>query len=114
MVSSVTNCSRNGLSDWLLQRVSALLIGAYSLFLFLTVALHAPLSFSAWSHLFHSAWMKVSTLGVVLMIVIHAWVGMWTIFTDYIKCSRLRLLLEVLLALALLGLLLWTIVILWS
>jgi succinate dehydrogenase / fumarate reductase membrane anchor subunit len=34
MVTSATNFSRTGLSDWLVQRVSAVVLLAYSLFVF--------------------------------------------------------------------------------
>ena len=33
MVTDVTNLSRSGLSDWLIQRVSALLLAAYTLYI---------------------------------------------------------------------------------
>ena len=37
MVTSVTSFSRNGVSDWLVQRVSAVLLGVYFVGLFLSL-----------------------------------------------------------------------------
>lgn len=118
MVSSVTNLSRNGLSDWLIQRVSAVIIGLYSLFLvgFLlghTIGSH-PMTYQVWHDLYASELMKIATILVVLSVAAHAWIGMWTVFTDYVKSVALRLILQILLVIVLLGYVIWCFGILWG
>ncbi len=113
MVNSVTNYGRNGLSDWLVQRVSAVIIGAYFIFIMAYFLCHSDMNYQQWSGLFAGTCMKISTVLVVLSICAHAWVGLWTVFTDYIKCACLRVTLEVLLIILLLTYVIWSISILW-
>ena len=39
-----------------------------------------------------TSWMKVMTATALFLLfaLLHAWVGLWTIFTDYVKANRLR------------------------
>ncbi len=113
MVNSVTNFGRNGLSDWLVQRVSAIVIGVYFVFLMIYFLCHPGMSYHDWHALFQCTFMKISTLLAVLSICAHAWVGLWTVFTDYVKCVCVRVILEVLLIILLLVYVIWTISILW-
>ncbi len=107
MVDSITCLGRNGLSTWLLQRVSALVLGGYTLFLVCFFGSHSGFSYIDWYSFFANPWMKIISLIAMLNIVAHAWIGIWTVITDYVKCSCLRLTLEVALILGLLGLMLW-------
>ena len=111
---SITQFARNGLADWLWQRVSALLLAAYTIFLAIYVGLHWPLAYSAWHGLFASTWFKVCTLFAVLSLLVHSWVGLWTVMTDYVKSNALRLLLHVLLLGVLLIYLIWVCTILYA
>jgi succinate dehydrogenase / fumarate reductase membrane anchor subunit len=114
MVTSVTNCTRNGLGDWLLQRVSALVMGAYAIFLVVFFVLHCPMTYATWKSLFSCLWFELATTVVLFSLLGHAWVGIWTVFTDYIKCASLRVVLEVLLILFLLVLAIAGCWIVWS
>lgn len=108
------NNSHSGYRDWKLQRVSAIVMIAYVCFLFAFFVGHRHLSYERWASLFSSAWMQVSTLVIVFLLGIHAWIGMWTIGTDYIKSSVIRNCYEFCIFLALLGYFFWTVQILWS
>ncbi len=114
MVGGTTQLGRSGLSAWLIQRVSAVILGAYALFLILFLVCHPAINHALWSGLFSHPWMKISTLLVVLNLLAHAWIGLWTVITDYIHCSCLRLILEVGLVLGLLAYFLWALMIVWS
>ena len=113
MVSSITNLGRNGLADWVIQRITALVIGVYVVFLLGFFLAHPHLTYATWHSLFACTLMRVCSLLVLLCICAHAWIGLWTVFTDYIKCSRLRFTLEVLLVLALFFYVLWGASIFW-
>lgn len=113
MVKSITSLTRDGLRDWLLQRISAIIIGAYVIFIIGFILLHRHLDFNTWQHLFGHILMRVITLMVLLAITIHAYVGMWTISTDYLKNTGVRLLCQVVLYLLLVTFLVWGILILW-
>ena len=105
--------SSNGVSDWLIQRISAVIIAQYSLFLFLYILLTPGLTFTDWTELFNSTLMRIATLIVVLAVITHAWIGLWIVGTDYIKSIAVRLFYQTIVLLVLASLFLWTIEIIW-
>jgi succinate dehydrogenase / fumarate reductase membrane anchor subunit len=114
MVTNVTSLTQNGLRDWLIQRVTAYILGFYVIFLLLYLLCHPQMNYSVWQHLYANPWMRIFSFLALLSMVFHSWVGIWTVLTDYIKPNFIRLLLEVLLVLALFAYLAWGIEILWS
>ncbi len=52
MVTNVTNFSRSGLYDWMAQRVSAVVLAAYFLFLIGYLIANPGLEFAQWRELF--------------------------------------------------------------
>ena len=113
MVESVFSFSRTGLRDWLLQRVSAVIILAYIACVLGFYLTHPNLKFAQWESFLTNPAMGVFALLMLLSLLIHAWIGMWTILTDYVKCYCLRLTLEVIVILSLIGYFAWGIEILW-
>lgn len=90
MVNSITNLSRSGLLDWLAQRVSAVVLGSYSIFMFCFLLFSSEVTYEVWLNLFSCFWFKIFTLSALLALVAHIWVGMWTISTDYLKNTWVR------------------------
>ena len=114
MVTSVTSYSGNGLKDWILQRATAVFLAFYIVFLLLYCMLHKNLSYGQWHGLFSLLSMKIFSLLAIINLVIHAWIGIWTVLTDYIKCAVLSLCFYAAVVLALLVYLIWAIEILWG
>lgn len=114
MVKSVLSVSHRGLRDWVVQRISAVYMAIYTLGMLGYFAFHPSLSFAEWHSLFSYTWMKTATIILLMGLLLHAWVGMWTIFTDYVKPACLRAALEYLVILMLVACLIWGIMILWS
>ncbi len=114
MVKSVIGVNHQGLSDWLIQRISALVMAVYTLGLLAYFFMHPDLDYASWHMLFSQAWVKVATILFILSLLFHAWVGIWTIFTDYIKFAWLRLILHVLVFFALLTCFFAGLMILWG
>jgi succinate dehydrogenase / fumarate reductase membrane anchor subunit len=114
MVKSVLSVSHRGLKDWVIQRLSAILMGLYFVGLIAFFAFHPDLSFAEWHELFAQIWMKIVSLIVLAGILFHAWVGLWTIFTDYVKCSLIRACLHTIVFFMLLACFIWGFIILWS
>jgi succinate dehydrogenase / fumarate reductase membrane anchor subunit len=119
MVTSVTSFSRTGLSDWLIQRVTSLVLLAY--FIVIAYQLVGSVDYTSWRLLFDQTWMKVFTLMAALSLVAHSWIGLWSVFTDYLtermlgsKGNIIRLLSQLAASLALLGYVIWVVVIIWS
>ena len=121
MVTSVTSLGRSGVSDWLLQRVSAVVLLAYTLFIVGYMLLTPELDYSQWQALFDQLWMRIFSLMTLISIVAHAWIGLWVVLTDYLieraigsKALVLRLLAQVVLALVAVAYTLWGIEIIWG
>lgn len=110
----VRKVDTRGFNEWVAQRVSAVLIAIYTIYLLCFIICHPGLDFASWTHLFECAWMRVATVLVLLSLLWHAWIGLWTVFTDYVKCHGLRLTLQVGLIILLTGYLVWCLNTLWG
>ncbi len=106
--------AKRGLYDWLVQRVSAVLILSYVVGLSVYWCCYQPASFADWQLLFRSPWFQWTTLWVVIFIAWHAWIGLWTVSTDYMKCAVIRLAFQIIVVALLLFYIIWTVLILWK
>ena len=128
MVTAVTNLGRSGLSDWLMQRVTAVLLLAYTVLIAFMV-FFCDLQYAEWKGLFDQVWMKVFSLAALLSIAMHAWIGLWSVSTDYLisrvltlklgpavgaKANLLRWLFQAASAVVLFTYVVWGIQILWG
>ncbi len=102
-----------GLRDWLAQRITALVMVAYTAILMVTLAPGPAMSHAAWKSLFSAGWMRVATLVFGASLAWHAWVGMRDILMDYVKPDGVRLALQVVTLLVIAGYLGWMVQILW-
>lgn len=114
MVASITNLGRSGLYDWVIQRLTAVILAVYTLFLLGFVIAHPDLQYSDWQQLFACTAMKIASLLALISICAHGWVGMWTIATDYIKPTGFRFLFLLVTAAFVFVYLVWGIDILWG
>ncbi|MEW6695032.1 Succinate dehydrogenase hydrophobic membrane anchor subunit [Tepidimonas thermarum] len=103
-----------GLRDWMVQRVTAVLMALFTVVLLVQViATPGPLGYEAWAGIFAAQWMKFLTFAVVLALAWHAWVGVRDIWMDYIKPVGLRLALHVFTLVWLVGCTGWAFQVLW-
>lgn len=114
MVSSVTSLGRSGVYDWLIQRVTAVIIAAYFILVMGFLLTHSPLAYEDWFAFITCTPMQIFSLLAFVATAAHAWIGLWTISTDYIKHSGLRLAFQLVCALAILACFIWAIMILWG
>lgn len=114
MVKDITGFGRNGMSDWLVQRVSAIIMLIYVIILAGLFFAHPHLDYIQWRSFFEATWLRFATLLFMLSLVAHAWIGMWTIGTDYITCPKLRLSYQLLVIFALAACLFYGVHILWG
>jgi len=128
MVTSVTNLGRSGLSDWLIQRVTGVILLAYTVFIAAVVFIGSP-DYAQWTALFSQTWVKVFSVAALLSIAAHGWIGLWCVSTDYLvshvltiklgpavgaKANLLRWLFQAASAIVLFTYVVWGIQILWS
>lgn len=114
MVKSVLGVNHQGLRDWVVQRVSAIVMAVYTIWLMGFFICHQDLSYAEWHNLFSGMTMKVATLLFIGCLLAHAWIGMWTVFTDYVKPFVLRCFLNVVVILMLVACFFWGVLILWG
>lgn len=121
MVTSVTSFGRSGLYDWMVQRVSAVVLLAYTLYLTFFLLGNSNLSYQEWQGLFEQTWMRMFSLMALISLLAHAWVGLWSVTTDYItnrmmgpKATILRFLVQSACGLLAFFYLVWGVQILWG
>ena len=121
MVTNVTNFSRSGLYDWMAQRVSAVVLAAYTLFLLGYVICNPGMGYAEWHGLFSHAAMRIFSLLALVALSVHAWVGMWTISTDYLTpmalgkwATGVRFLFQAVCGIAMFTMYVWGVQILWG
>lgn len=113
MVNRVVVGAHYGLRDWLVQRITAIVMAAYTVLVILPLILTGPFQYRAWKAVFSQGWVRLATLLFVASMLLHAWIGLRDILMDYVKPAGVRLTLQVLVILALAGFGAWAVEILW-
>lgn len=121
MVTAVTNLGRSGLSDWLIQRFTAVLMAAYGIFIVGVLVANPEMDYQQWSAIFSQLWVRIFSMATVLAIVAHGWIGLWGVLTDYVtermmgpKATIMRVMAMGLYALVTISYLIWGIEVLWG
>ncbi|MEE9254907.1 MAG: succinate dehydrogenase, hydrophobic membrane anchor protein [Pseudomonadales bacterium] len=84
MVTNVTSLSRSGLWDWLIQRITGVVLAVYVLCVCGFLLANPDLTRADLLRFFGQGAMQVFSTLALLSVGAHAWIGMWTIGTDYI------------------------------
>lgn len=108
-----------GTLDFIVQRVTAVIMIVYTLILFFGYLFTSDMDFNAWRNLFT---FSVGALPVgqllatlaFLSVCWHAWIGVRDIWMDYVRLAGLRLLMQTLTILWLVGTVVYFVKILWS
>jgi succinate dehydrogenase / fumarate reductase membrane anchor subunit len=102
-----------GMRDWLMQRITALLMALFTLAVIVQVLMPGEMGYDKWAGIFAAQWMKLFTFVVVLALAWHAWAGMRDILMDYVHSVGARLLLQVATIIWLVGCAGWAMQVLW-
>jgi succinate dehydrogenase / fumarate reductase, membrane anchor subunit len=121
-----------GMRDWLAQRITAVVMGVFTIVLLVQYLLPAYArnvagervtdasgklvalaGYDKWAGIFAPQWMKLLTFVVIVSLAYHAWVGMRDVWMDYVKSFALRLTLQMLTIVWLVACLGWAIQVLW-
>ena len=114
MVTTITSFGRSGLSDWLVQRVSALILAVYSVFMVVYLLVNPQLDFAQWHALFSMTSMRIFSLMALLSLGAHCWIGLWSISTDYLKPFTLRFVFQMVVGLLMFIYTVWGVQLLWG
>lgn len=114
MVNRVITGSHYGLRDWLIQRVTAVLMVVYVLALLAYCLLQPSMDYDSWTLLFSNNVVRTFTLLFLLSLFYHAWIGVRDVVMDYVKPAFVRLLIHIFVIVALLVYFIWSVQILWG
>jgi len=102
-----------GVGNFLLQRLTAVVLTVFTLYLALRLVFGSALGYDGWAGMFVPLPMKIVTLVALLALFYHAWIGVRDIWMDYVKPTWVRLSLQTLTVLWLLFCAVWSVQILW-
>ncbi|MCY1203505.1 Succinate dehydrogenase hydrophobic membrane anchor subunit [compost metagenome] len=108
-----------GVMDFIIQRVTAVIMAVYTLVLLIGILMMPAFTYEHWTSLFNF-YVGVLPVGQILATLAfvalawHAWIGVRDIWMDYVKSVGVRLLLQVLTILWLVGSVVYFAQILWS
>ncbi|VFP88865.1 succinate dehydrogenase, hydrophobic membrane anchor protein [Candidatus Erwinia haradaeae] len=114
MVNSASALGRNGLHDWILLRATALIIALYILYLLAWLVISESITYNTWHIFFSTSLTKVFTCLALWSLLVHGWIGMWQILTDYVTAYSLRLLLQLVVVVVLFVYAIYGTMIVWS
>ncbi|RYZ34910.1 MAG: succinate dehydrogenase, hydrophobic membrane anchor protein [Sphingobacteriales bacterium] len=118
---SATGLTGSGSRDWIVQRVSAVILAVYTVVILGWILFHPGFGYTEWYGFMMTLPMKTFSLLALVSLVGHGWVGMWTVFTDYVTASQVgpsahgvRLVLQSAMIIALFVFMVWGIQIFWA
>jgi succinate dehydrogenase / fumarate reductase membrane anchor subunit len=114
MLERIVTGAHYGLRDWLIQRVTAVVMVVYTLTLVAYWLFQPALNYDAWTMFFSSNLVRTLSLLFLLSLFYHAWIGVRDIVMDYVKPAFIRLTIYVGVIFALLFCVIWSVQILWG
>ena len=121
MVVIVSSFSRSGVTNWVIQRISAVVMTAYIVFVTAYLLANPGISYAQWADLNSLLSMRVFSLITLVSIASHAWIGIWCVLTDYVtvrllgpKADMIRKVLQAGMVAVIAVYFVWAIVILWG
>ena len=121
MINDVKQFNRNGLLEWITQRVTSVVITAYVFFVTYYLLNHPDISYVQWRDLNSLFSMKVLNILTITSIAVHSIIGLWGVITDYItvrllgpKAKLLNVFFQLGMIIITLIYFVWAITIVWS
>ncbi len=99
--------AHSGLTEWLLQRATSVCLAAFLLYIVIRLVVDPPADYPAWRAWFGQGGVRIAWALAFAALLIHAWIGLRSVFIDYLHSLALRLLCYLLTALGLLAMALW-------
>ena len=103
MVNNAATVGRSGVHDFILLRASAVVLAVYVFYILGFFVITPTVTFEIWQGFFAGTCTKVLTILALFALLIHAWIGVWQVLSDYVKPAFLRGVLQFLFAVTLLS-----------
>lgn len=114
MVTTVTSLGRSGLHDWVIQRLSAVVMALFAAYMIWFVASNPGMGYELWQGFFQQTLVKGFGILTIILMSLHIWVGMWIVSTDYLKPLSIRMIFQAALVIYSLVIIFWGIQIFWG
>ena len=106
--------SAAALGAWLVQRVSAIYMLCFIVFVLFQSAFDAPRPYAAWHDWIMRPGMRVALAAFFAALLAHAWVGLRDVIMDYVHGITIRVVLLGLISVSLAAAGIWIVQILWA
>jgi len=103
MVNNAATVGRSGVHDFILLRASAVVLACFVLFMLGFFVVTPEVTYDVWKGLFSNMAMKIFTMVAIIALLVHAWIGIWQVLSDYVKAAFLRGVLQFLFSVTLLA-----------
>lgn len=74
---------RNGITEWLFQRLSNVLIFCFAIFYILNLLVMGEVTYQDWVALHDALWFKVYATVTLIIVMVNSLLAGWQIATDY-------------------------------
>ena len=102
-----------GMGAWLLQRLTSVYIAIFALFLLVHFSFAPVIDYVSWKRWWSDGVIQSASFVFVACILLHIWVGLRSVWMDYLRPVWLRFLVTTATAVGLIFLALWSAQILW-
>jgi succinate dehydrogenase / fumarate reductase membrane anchor subunit len=80
----------SGLKAWAIQRLTAIYVGLFALYLMVVLLFSAPTDYAAWRAWLGGPVVSVAMLLFVVSVLMHAWIGVRDVLIDYVHPIAIR------------------------
>jgi len=81
----------SGMNAWIIQRLSGLYVGFFTLVVFVVLMSSTPQNYTEWLAVFASPLLQIGFSLFVVALLFHAWIGLRDIILDYIHPVGLKM-----------------------
>lgn len=100
--------AHRGLMEWLVQRITSVYLAGFTIYILVYLVLHPVKNYLAWTNYFASGAVRLAWSLFFFSLLLHVWVGLRSIYLDYVKPDSLRFAVTAVTAMGLVALGLWT------
>ena len=99
--------AHRGMTSFLVQRITSLYLGAFTIYLIAHLLLCPMKDYAAWTAYFAADWVRLVWAIFFASLLAHVWVGLRSIYMDYLHPMWLRFTVSLVTATILIALTLW-------
>nr|BET44429.1 MAG: succinate dehydrogenase membrane anchor subunit [Candidatus Aschnera chinzeii] len=89
---TIKSNSNSGIHYWLILRITAIIIALYICYV-VGYFINRDINYIIWCTFFSYIFTKLFTIITLFAVVLHLWIGLWQVLTDYIKVTIIKLIL---------------------